>query len=604
MSRLPQEPSKARALLDAIDRLLRTDVVIPVPPGERFKGYYSNLLYCPRRTGHHLWSLISKPKHTAKFCMKVLSHGVNHRSSSLCSTSSQGASMEHSLSLETQIHTSRDSPVVQDQSVSPLVDSHQSPDQGQTSRVSSVAPPLYGCKPIGLGSSPGGTFSTGPLVSSRATSPHQPLGDSSHLSSLSPLTATTSGSGGKNPIRQCHNRSICQSPRRNKKQECTKLSWTDLSMGRDLPSTASQLGGGLSQQTIRRSKRVVSKGRRFSPTHSKMGNSRGRPHGNPATLLRSIQGPSGYSSGCPDHYLKFPARLCLPSSAEGAHHSHSHCSQMASSHVLLGSSKSIRRPPMDSTHHSRSSVSGANSAPMPSQPLIDGVALETVIIKKKGFSDAIILRMRAARKPVSAKTYHRVWSTYHQWCQCHGVDFLRLSIANLLAFLQERLSIGLSLGSLKSQISDMSILFQRRLALHSDVKTFLQGVAHVKPPVRSPVPTWDLSLVLRSLQRPHFEPLSSISLQWLTWKTVFLNAIALARQVWEMSALSCRSPFLTFHQDRVVLCTIPSSLPNVVSSFHLNQEPFQPSVLLLPILRRWPFIPWTTCGLSSTTCTE
>lgn len=108
--------------------------------------------------------------------------------------------------------------------------------------------------------------------------------------------------------------------------------------------------------------------------------------------------------------------------------------------------------------------------------------------------------------------------------------------------------MGLSLGSLKSQVSAVSVLFLKRLALISDVKTFLQGVAHGKP-IHAPVPTWDLPLVMRSLQGPPFKQSAS-----------------------ELSALSCRSPFLTFHQDRAVLRTVPSFLPKVVSNFHLNQE--------------------------------
>ncbi|XP_041420858.1 ATP-dependent DNA/RNA helicase DHX36 isoform X2 [Xenopus laevis] len=112
----------------------------------------------------------------------------------------------------------------------------------------------------------------------------------------------------------------------------------------------------------------------------------------------------------------------------------------------------------------------------------------------------------------------------------------------------------------------------KRIALLPDVKTFMQGVSHLAPPVRAPAPLWDLTLVLRALQDPPFEPLGSVPLLWLTWKTTFLLAIASARRVSELSALSCKPPFLVFHHDRAVLCTIPSFLPKVVSDFHLNQE--------------------------------
>ena len=40
---------------------------------------------------------------------------------------------------------------------------------------------------------------------------------------------------------------------------------------------------------------------------------------------------------------------------------------------------------------------------------------------------------------------------------------------------------------------------------HSLVRTFVQGVRHVAPPVRPPLPPWDLNLVLLVLQEAPFE---------------------------------------------------------------------------------------------------
>ncbi|XP_018096576.2 uncharacterized protein LOC108704513 [Xenopus laevis] len=157
------------------------------------------------------------------------------------------------------------------------------------------------------------------------------------------------------------------------------------------------------------------------------------------------------------------------------------------------------------------------------------VRLETRILKKKGFSDAVISSMRAAQKPTSARAYYRVWNSYKQLCLKNKVNFEVFSMTNLLEFLQEGESLGLSLCSLRSQISALSVLFQRRLVLLSDVKIFLQGVAHVVPPFCKPVATWDLSLVLKALQKAQFEPLATIPLQSVTWKTVSLIAFALAR---------------------------------------------------------------------------
>lgn len=71
---------------------------------------------------------------------------------------------------------------------------------------------------------------------------------------------------------------------------------------------------------------------------------------------------------------------------------------------------------------------------------------------------------------------------------------------------------------------------------------------------------------------PPFEPLGSISLQFLTLKVVFLVAITSARRVFEIAALSVRSDLCIFHSNRVVLRMDPSFLPKVNSLYHRSQE--------------------------------
>uniref|UniRef100_A0A803JSY7 ribonuclease H n=1 Tax=Xenopus tropicalis TaxID=8364 RepID=A0A803JSY7_XENTR len=325
-----------------------------------------------------------------------------------------------------------------------------------------------------------------------------------------------------------------------------------------------------------------------SQNNAKMGHARGGSYGDKAKpkgakLLRQVPGPPGVGGRRSNIPLGFSPRLRFSSSSsppqdhkkapDGAHYTHPHSAQVASLHLVFRPRRPIGGGALDPTSAAGPSISRPNTAPKPSQPQLDGVALETRILKQKGLSDAVVHTMRAPRKPVSARTYHRVWATYQGWCNQNDADFETLSDPHILEFLQNGLSMGLSLGSQgQSQVSALSILFQQRLALLPDVKTFLQGVAHVAPPFRTPSPTWDLIAVLQALQRPPFEPLASIPLQWLTWKTVFLLAIASARRVSELSALSCKAPFLVFHHDRAVLRTVPPFLPKVVSTFHLNQE--------------------------------
>ncbi|CAJ0946475.1 unnamed protein product [Ranitomeya imitator] len=194
----------------------------------------------------------------------------------------------------------------------------------------------------------------------------------------------------------------------------------------------------------------------------------------------------------------------------------------------------------------------------------------------------MIHTMIQARKPSSSRIYYRTWKAYFRWCESNHVPPMVFSLPSLLAFLQAGLDSGLALGSLKGQVSALSILFQKTLASRPQVKTFFQGVAHAVPPYRASVEAWDLNLVLDVLRVSPFEPLRESPLSVLSWKVAFLVAITSIRRVSELAALSCRPPFLVIHQDKVVFRPPPSFLPKVVSTFHLNEDIVLPSFCPAP----------------------
>ena len=60
------------------------------------------------------------------------------------------------------------------------------------------------------------------------------------------------------------------------------------------------------------------------------------------------------------------------------------------------------------------------------------------------------------------------------------------------------------------------------------------------PPQEIRPPEWNLSLVLRCLSQPPFEPLKLASDKHLTWETSFLLALATTKRVSELHCLSIR----------------------------------------------------------------
>ena len=90
-----------------------------------------------------------------------------------------------------------------------------------------------------------------------------------------------------------------------------------------------------------------------------------------------------------------------------------------------------------------------------------------------------------------------------------------------------------------------------------------------RPRTRPHFPKWDLAVVLSALNSSPFEPLDSCGFKELTFKTVFLTALASGRRRSEIHALSCSD--VQFSDQSVSLSTFPgflakNQLPSVLSS--------------------------------------
>ena len=64
-----------------------------------------------------------------------------------------------------------------------------------------------------------------------------------------------------------------------------------------------------------------------------------------------------------------------------------------------------------------------------------------------------------------------------------------------------------------------------------------------RPCVPHVAPSWDLDVMLWHLMSLEFEPLERLSLRALMKKTLFLVALATAKRIGELQALSCQVSF-------------------------------------------------------------
>ena len=170
--------------------------------------------------------------------------------------------------------------------------------------------------------------------------------------------------------------------------------------------------------------------------------------------------------------------------------------------------------------------------------------METIqrFVKAGGFSRHVAKQTALARKPSSRAGYQAKWLVYRRWCTTEGHSISRPSLPKIADFLfWLRRSRKLSVSAMMGYRSMLSAVFRSVLpeistsaVLHDLLRSF-----RVEVPIRavSP-PAWNLLAVLEFLKSPIFEPLRQASLRDLTRKTLFLIALASAKRVSELQALS------------------------------------------------------------------
>ena len=288
-------------------------------------------------------------------------------------------------------------------------------------------------------------------------------------------------------------------------------------------------------------------------------------------LLLTIPGSNVSRHGRVSPVLGRSSGLRVPS---GGHHSA--CSREAqglhgdgahTSSSTLGPAPLVLRPApafAGSSSHpagpSRPLVLASVSSSLPGSPSAQASCLATLqrFTRAADFSSAVAEQSSLARRPSSRSVYQVRWSIYRAWCHDNGHSVSRPTLAKVADFLYWLwYTRGLSVSSLRGYRSVLSAVFRFHIpSLSSDpvirdlLHSFrLSSAARVLRP-----PAWDLSKVLTYLVSPAFKPLSQASFRALTLKTLFLLALATAKRVGELQALSS---IVTFVAGDACLFYIP-----------------------------------------------
>ncbi|XDV36877.1 hypothetical protein PO909_006592 [Leuciscus waleckii] len=198
--------------------------------------------------------------------------------------------------------------------------------------------------------------------------------------------------------------------------------------------------------------------------------------------------------------------------------------------------------------------------------------------------EGVLNTIMEARAPSTRRLYHLKWSVFSSWCLARNLDPHTCEVPTVLSFLQELLDAGHSPSTLKVYVAAIAafhvLVTGSSLGKSNLIVRFLNPLRRLNPPRPPSVPAWDLSLVLRALKGPPFEPLQSADLRPLSLKTALLLALASVKRVRDLQALSTSASCLEFgpNDSKVFLKPRHGYVPKVLST------PFRAQVISLSAL--------------------
>ena len=164
--------------------------------------------------------------------------------------------------------------------------------------------------------------------------------------------------------------------------------------------------------------------------------------------------------------------------------------------------------------------------------------------RKSGFSGRAARVLSGVLRESSSRLYQSRWKIFCGWCRGRGVAPVNATVPVVVDFLIHlRQDKGLSVSAVKgycSALNSVLALKGRDLAASREITTLLRSFARLVNPVELRPPAWDVFLVLQSLTGAPYEPLQTCEERFLAQKTLFLLALASAKRIGELHALSYR----------------------------------------------------------------
>ena len=280
-----------------------------------------------------------------------------------------------------------------------------------------------------------------------------------------------------------------------------------------------------------------------------------------SNLCISCPRQKGLENRCIEYLLGRPRRLCLLSSSHPATSNSknnnipmqddSTGSRVAGDAMVLGSGGSLDQ----GTPTAPSLEDTSETATFQQVPQQRGVPESTCVASgfqesnSGRFSSEVAERIKAPQRESSRKVYQSRWTIYGQWCTENKVDITSTAVPQVAEFLNYLFTVKnlkpATITGYRTAIADALGSQGEFISKSLELNRLIASFTRDRPKPNRSIPTWDLSLVLLGLTKPSFEPLSEAPLKWLTYKTVFLLALASGKRrseihAWTHSSVSSR----------------------------------------------------------------
>ncbi len=426
---------------------------------------------------------------------------------------------------------------------------------------------VHRCQPGGLGWNTQRHGGTWEMVSGGDSVSHQRFGVNGNFESATTFPGCGAGINGNDSLRQCNGVGLHSQARGNKVNNPVERNTGTVSM-------AGSSQSGVTHQTHSReiehfgrfvvtegtntADRVVNESKNPAVCMVTMGNSTGgyvrdKTQQSACKVCVTCAGQSGVGCRCYGDKLGQSDNLRVSSNSDFIHGAQEDEESSVSNDfdsAILAKAKVV-----SSTSGSVSGFSQGNSvlgktvetakindiSPEPRDIQVTRVEVVKRAYREKGFSAEVAERMSRAQKASSLKVYEGKWKIFSDWCGERNRDPLETSvidISELLVYLRDAKKLQpRTIEGYRTAIGNtLKVVKGLNIGQDVNLSNLMASFYREREEKSSNVP-WNLALVLRKLSQEPFEPIMECELKYLTWKTVFLLALATGKRRSELHAM-------------------------------------------------------------------